>query len=225
MKPLFILGALLVLAGCSDDPPTPNVGRVSGGNPIDRPITPEQDGTEIEVYDKDNPCFGGENALYVKHNALQIGPRDFTDQTGFLVAWSICNTGALTSSPTAATDYRLMVTKSTELEANIIDDPVACPGGGAPFSCFQPAVAELPRTVPALPPADGMGCSCHSEIIFVNVPAGQEANVAIVPPTGTFNPVLTSGERYFFYLAPPFFNDPSTPLVPEGPTPTEVTIP
>lgn len=224
MKWWWMLGVLWLPLGCDDDPPSVDVGDVSGGDPVDHPVTPED--RPIEIYERDNPCFSGSASLYVKHNTIQIGPEDFTSDTGFVAVWSICSTGAITSASTPATNYKLQITTATDLEQKIVSDPAACPPTAPPFDCLQPPLATLARTVPPLPPGDGGGCFCHSEIILVNVPSGQQSQVLNpgVTPTGTFNAPLASGDRVYFYLSPPFFDDSSTSF-PEGPTFRELVIP
>lgn len=195
---------LSAVVGCGGDPNI-DPAHVSGGKmPTKLNCTKSPTEAKIEHTVKPDPatCVLTPADLVPRLTTagISIGPQ--AALTGgiafFFASWSLCSYNLVNTS-TTATSYNLVAVKKATLTAN-----PACitpPGTPIPQSCFASPDLSVPFSVPSLD-----GCTCQSEMVFINTPIDQEddiSNAANCPATARRS--LASGE-YYMTLTAPFVN-------------------
>jgi hypothetical protein len=166
MKSYQLIVAATAICGCGGGPVTAKVVQLNGGaNPHKTQI--EDDGVQVYVYTELglSQCNLAGAKLQVQEPFIQLGPltvrtKDDTSK-GFFLAWSVCNP---TNAATPPTSYGLL-------------DSV---GGGPPQTLHT-------FTAPAPPSTALQPCSCDPEIVFIDVPVGDDSVIALVSPTQRIN--------------------------------------
>lgn len=206
MRPYVLVFLPAFIAGCScDDHPSVSAptGPQGGTNPTRQQVTNENPPPEIWVSLDKQTCTGDAGVaqvqppIYVSPVINPVGGRSYA-----VLIWSFCN--ASRSDLPAQGQYKLLVSPHDLVEQQVQNDAncrAPRPDGniGFPSECFPPVpTGDLSLTfqVPALP-----SCACHGEILFVNVPAGQDNVVANLPPTR--RATMPAGD-YNFTLSTPW---------------------
>ena len=178
---LALMAAATAICGCDGGGAvTGQVTQINGGTHPQKKLI-ENDGFQVFVYTELdlNQCNMAGTTLQVQEPFIQSGPLTALEgQTskGFFLAWSVCNPTSVAILPTS---YDLL-------------DSL---GGGPPQTLHT-------FTVPAPPAATLQRCGCDPQIVFIDVPAGDDSAIALVLPTQRINGVGTG--RHDFTLSAPF---------------------
>ena len=205
MKPYVLVFLPAFIAGCScDDHPSVSAptGPQGGVNPMRQQATNGDNPAEIwvsldpQTCTKDVAAPEVEPPIYLSPSVSPPGGRTFA-----VLVWSFCNPGR--NDLPAQAPYKLLVSPDALVRQQVTNDANCRPPRpddnlGFPSECFPPVpTGDLSLTfqLPALP-----HCACHSEITFINVPAGQDSTVANFPPTA--RTTIPAGDFHFTLSAP-----------------------
>jgi hypothetical protein len=210
MKPWVLVFLPVFIAGCScsdhADASAPT-GPQGGLNPSRSTVSNDDPKAEIWNYLDPRTCANDvaaptlETPMFVVPPVNPIGGR-----ARAALVWSFCNPGR--NDLPAQPSYKLLVSLHSQVVAQRQVDANCVPPRpngniGFPQECYPPvATGDLSLTIslPAL-----ASCQCHSEVAFINVPAGQEGTLVNLPPgssTTTHSTTIPSGDYNFTLSAP-----------------------
>ena len=175
---------------------------MGGKMPVRQPVTNDNPPPEIWTSLDPSTCTADatapelEEPVFVSPVINPVGGRTYA-----VLIWSFCNPGR--GDLPAQAPYKLLVSPTTLVNQQFQNDANGRPPRpddniGFPQECFPPVpTGDLSLTIqlPALP-----SCQCHGEIVFINVPAGQDNVVANLPPTQ--RTTIPPGDYHFTLSAP-----------------------
>ncbi len=187
---------------CSDHVDVKSAGAPKGGTMPstgtinDDPLGPViYNGLDPKTCTNDATAPQIEPPIYLAPSVAGTGGRPYV-----VLVWSFCNPGR--NDLSAQPNYQLLVSPDSAVRAQVAADPDCRtrPRGndGFPVKCFPPIPGNDRSITIGLPALTS--CMCHSEIVFVNVPASQEGAVSTKPPTQRMT--VPSGDFHFTLSSP-----------------------